>query len=150
MKATQRVVVAVLAVAASLGMVAGTANAAVPNPTKPVKISAATVAKHKTAGDCWTVVNGNVYNLTKWISRHPGGQSPIKAMCGKDATAAFMGQHGSSGSPARTLAMYKIGSLAGATASTGKPSLASDPAGAIGGKPKPGKYTEMDDDDDDD
>jgi len=71
----------------------------------------ASVKAHKSAANCWTVVNGKVYNVTKWIAKHPGGRSMIKAMCGKDATAAFKGQHGFSGRPASTLATYRIGTL---------------------------------------
>ena len=77
----------------------------------------AAVKAHKSAANCWSAVNGKVYNLTKWISKHPGGSSVIKSMCGKDATAAFKSQHGLSGRPASTLASYKIGTLKKAAAS---------------------------------
>lgn len=72
----------------------------------------ATVKKHKTRSSCWTVVGTGVYNLTKWISKHPGGSKRILAMCGKNATKAFRAQHGSTGKAAKTLATYKIGKLA--------------------------------------
>jgi cytochrome b involved in lipid metabolism len=70
------------------------------------------VKAHRSAGNCWSVVNGKVYNLTKWIKRHPGGAGVIKSMCGRDATAAFKGQHGLTGKPMNTLAAYRVGTLA--------------------------------------
>lgn len=37
------------------------------------KISASEVAKHATPDDCWILVNGKVYDLTKFAPNHPGG-----------------------------------------------------------------------------
>lgn len=48
----------------------------------------AQVALHGSAADCWTVVNGKVYNVTAWENQHPGGAARIIGMCGIDATAA--------------------------------------------------------------
>jgi cytochrome b involved in lipid metabolism len=76
------------------------------------KYKMSTVKKHKTKKSCWTVVGTGVYDLTKWVKKHPGGQSRILAMCGKNATKAFRAQHGSTGAAARALAKYKIGKLA--------------------------------------
>lgn len=73
------------------------------------KYTLAQVATHKTASNCWSVVGSNVYNLTKWIALHPGGQAQIKAMCGVDASAGFNGQHSGSASAKASLAPYKIG-----------------------------------------
>jgi delta8-fatty-acid desaturase len=76
------------------------------------KYKMATVKKHKTKKNCWSVVGKNVYRLTSFISRHPGGSKRIIAMCGKNATAKFRGQHGTGGRANTTLAKYKIGVLA--------------------------------------
>ncbi len=72
----------------------------------------AQIKAHKSASNCWSVVNGKVYNLTKWVKKHPGGASVIKSMCGKDASVAFKSQHGTAARPAKSLIPYKIGSLA--------------------------------------
>lgn len=37
------------------------------------KITSSEVAKHALAEDCWIVVNGKVYDLTKFAPNHPGG-----------------------------------------------------------------------------
>lgn len=69
------------------------------------------VALHNSASSCYTIVNGNVYDMTNWISQHPGGRGAIKAMCGIDASAMFNNQHGGQGGPERILASYKLGAL---------------------------------------
>lgn len=76
------------------------------------KYSFATVKKHHTRSSCWTVISHNVYNLTKWINKHPGGAKRILAICGKDGTKAFRAQHGTSGKANTILKRYKIGVLA--------------------------------------
>ena len=83
------------------------ASGTTPAPTKTYTM--AQVATHKTASNCWSIVGSYVYNLTKWIPLHPGGQAQIKAMCGKDASAGFSGQHSGSASAKASLAKYKIG-----------------------------------------
>jgi cytochrome b involved in lipid metabolism len=75
------------------------------------KYKMATVKKHKTKSNCWSVVGKNVYKLTSFVSKHPGGKSRIIAMCGKNATAKFRGQHGTGGRANTILKKYKIGVL---------------------------------------
>ncbi len=47
------------------------------------------VAQHDTAGDCWLIVEGKVYDMTRFESVHPGGSQAIVDECGKDASAVF-------------------------------------------------------------
>ena len=95
------------------------APAAAPAPAGPSQqdtsttLTMAEVARHNAAQDCWTVVDGTVYDLTTWISQHPGGPSPIKGMCGVDASSAFRGQHGNQATPNKVLAGFALGPLAG-------------------------------------
>lgn len=89
------------------GMVGGDAT-----PVAVDTYTLAQIAEHATAETCWSAVNGEVYDLTKWIPLHPGGEAKIKAICGKDGTAAFTGKHGGQEKPEATLATYKIGVLA--------------------------------------
>ena len=71
----------------------------------------AQVATHKDATSCWSVIDNNVYDLTKWIPQHPGGQQAILGLCGKNGTAAFHGQHDDAKKQADILATMKIGVL---------------------------------------
>lgn len=89
--------------------------------TAVAALTAAEVAKHATGTDCWTVVGSNVYDLTPYVSSHPGGSGVIKAICGKDGTAAFTSQHGTVGKAATVLAGFKLGALASAAASSPLP-----------------------------
>jgi uncharacterized membrane protein len=73
---------------------------------------AADLAKHSTSASCWSAINGNVYDLTKWVNQHPGGSSVIKTLCGIDGSSMFDGQHGGQTRPVSTLASYKIGKFA--------------------------------------
>lgn len=52
------------------------------------------VASHADATSCWTVISGNVYDLTSWIGKHPGWDKAILASCGIDATTMFDAKHG--------------------------------------------------------
>jgi L-lactate dehydrogenase (cytochrome) len=47
------------------------------------------VAKHNTKDDCWVVLCGKVYDLTKFARVHPGGAKLIHENAGKDATLVF-------------------------------------------------------------
>lgn len=82
----------------------------------------AEIATHNSKTDCWTVISGQVYELTDFVNRHPGGNEVVRA-CGIDATTLFTsrtaedGQPIGSGTPHSQVAQeqldqLKIGSLA--------------------------------------
>lgn len=56
----------------------------------------AEVATHNSAEDCWTIINGTVYNMTNYIARHPGGSVIVDA-CGQDGTLLFTSRIDDSG-----------------------------------------------------
>jgi cytochrome b involved in lipid metabolism len=73
--------------------------------------SSTEVSVHNSKTDCWSIVNGKVYNLTSWIDKHPGGAQAISAMCGKDGSAGFNDQHGADDKPANVLIKFYVGDL---------------------------------------
>jgi cytochrome b involved in lipid metabolism len=79
--------------------------------TNESTFSLSEVALHASADDCWSVVNGNVYELTQWISGHPGGSSAIESMCGIDASTMFNNQHNGQKEPETSLAGFQIGTV---------------------------------------
>ncbi len=54
----------------------------------------AEIAKHASENNCWLLINDKVYDVTKFITVHPGGVSQIIPYCGKEATKAFETQGG--------------------------------------------------------
>ena len=58
-------------------------------------ITLADVAKHNTKTDCWVVVDGQVLDVTSFLSEHPGGELAILTFAGKDATEEFNMKPGS-------------------------------------------------------
>ena len=97
--------------AASSASPSASATSAKPTPTAS-GYTMAEVRKHADAKSCWSVVDGNVYDLTRWVTRHPGGRARILSMCGKDGSATFHGEHRKEAQPLTTLAGYKLGKLA--------------------------------------
>ena len=87
-----------------------------PSPTPEITTQSgytmAKVKENNTAASCWSVISGNVYDLTKWISQHPGGASATQSLCGIDGTTSFLAQHRGAGSPQQRLAGYLLGPLA--------------------------------------
>ena len=100
-----------IALAASAAAAAALVSAP-PASAAPRTYTAAQVAQHNTAGDCWTIVKKKVYDVTAFVSRHPGGSSVIIALCGRDGTAMFTGEHAGDGDALRALRSYQIGRLA--------------------------------------
>ncbi|KAJ5953669.1 hypothetical protein N7454_000565 [Penicillium verhagenii] len=50
---------------------------------------AAEVAKHNTRESCWVILYGKVYDVTDFLSSHPGGAKIILKLAGKDATEEY-------------------------------------------------------------
>ena len=75
-------------------------------------ITMSEVAKHNSPGDCWSAINGKVYDLTNWIDKHPGGSVIIKSLCGQDGSAGFTSEHGGKPRPKAELSRFFIGNLA--------------------------------------
>lgn len=60
----------------------------------PLCIDAHELARHNTAEDCWTVINGKVYSISSYLSFHPGGAKIlIDKSSGQDSTVLFNRYH---------------------------------------------------------
>lgn len=73
------------------------------------------VATHDSSDSCWLVIEGKVYDVTSFVSNHPGGEAILEG-CGQDATVLFSTRPMGSGTPhsqgARAnLDTYFIGTL---------------------------------------
>jgi len=56
-------------------------------PTKVVTLEE--LKEHTTKDSLWVLINHKVYDVTKFIDEHPGGDEVILSEAGKDATEAF-------------------------------------------------------------
>lgn len=91
-----------------------TTVASTPTPTPTATQAGYTMADVKKANSrtkCWSAIDGNVYDLTAWISAHPGGASAITFLCGIDGSNAYRAQHGNQARPAMNLTKYLLGPL---------------------------------------
>lgn len=91
-----------------------------PTNSNPMPTSSATkssgytlemVKQNNSAASCWTIIDGYVYDLTKWISAHPGGAGAIRSLCGIDGSVAFKAQHQNQYRPEQRLESFQLGPL---------------------------------------
>jgi nitrate reductase (NAD(P)H) len=47
------------------------------------------IRQHNNEKDCWIVIRGKVYDVTKYLTEHPGGEEVILEFAGSDATLQF-------------------------------------------------------------
>ena len=48
------------------------------------------VKRHTGKDDKWLVINGNIYDITNFSKRHPGGARIISHFAGQDATVPYL------------------------------------------------------------
>ena len=105
--------------------------------TQYTGITAAVLATHATAGDCWGRIGSWVVDMTALRSTHPAGSSML--LCGQDVTASFRSIHADSYiSRMPVMGTYDAGggrnpSPSPATTTTGAPTPAPAPAINTGG-----------------
>lgn len=74
-------------------------------------ISRNEVKKHNKKSDCWIILNNKVFNVTSFLSEHPGGSDIILKRAGEDATQDFLDAYHSD--VAKTLVgQFFVGQLA--------------------------------------
>ena len=52
--------------------------------------SRAEVSRHDKRADAWIILHGEVYNVTRWLDRHPGGGKLLVHYAGEDATVSWL------------------------------------------------------------
>lgn len=70
-------------------------------------VSQSQLQAHHEAADCWMEIHGNVYDLTTYAPRHPGGAEYVTDYCGMNATRFYDLEH-----PVRylqTIKQYNLG-----------------------------------------
>lgn len=68
------------------------------------------ISKHNSEEDCWVIIHDKVYDVTSFLTEHPGGPILITDYAGFDATKAFDDQEHSE-SAKRMLAKYLVGGV---------------------------------------
>ncbi len=69
------------------------------------------VAQHSTEADCYSAIDGVVYDLTAWINKHPGGDRNILRICGIDGSKAYNSEHSGEKKADNILAGFEVGIL---------------------------------------
>lgn len=112
------------------GPAAVAAPAAAAGDPKKDGVAADEVHKHDNEKSCWIVIDGNVYDVTKFLGDHPGGWQEILAFAGCEATGPY-NDAGHSRTARKMLGTYLVGPLRpGEAAKLRK----SKPAASGGGK----------------
>ncbi|XP_047997777.1 uncharacterized protein LOC125235304 isoform X3 [Leguminivora glycinivorella] len=73
-------------------------------------ITRAEVKKNRSRRNLWLIIHDDVYDVTKFLEEHPGGEDTLLDAAGSDATQAFE-DVGHSEDARELLKQYKIGSL---------------------------------------
>ncbi|ETO14013.1 delta 5 fatty acid desaturase [Reticulomyxa filosa] len=73
------------------------------------------VAEHNNEKSCWLYIDRNVYDVTSFLPRHPGGKDMILLMAGRDCTDLFIAYHPFTERPREVLKKFQIGVLKGDT-----------------------------------
>lgn len=71
----------------------------------------AEVQAHASKDSCYTTIDNNVYDITSFITEHPGGERDIMKVCGRDGSSLFSNQHGNNAEAKAQLTSLYIGTL---------------------------------------
>ena len=65
-----------------------------PRPSVPLrKITKDEIKLHNIETDCWTILDGKVFDITEYMQYHPGGVKKLMLGAGRDCTALFQKYH---------------------------------------------------------
>jgi cytochrome b involved in lipid metabolism len=54
-----------------------------------MRIPPSALKQHNKRDDAWSAINGKVYNITPYMSFHPGGEKELMRVAGRDGTKLF-------------------------------------------------------------
>jgi len=54
-----------------------------------ITLTQAEITRHNQDGDCWIIVDDNVYNVSRYLQVHPGLATTIWPYCGRDGTVGY-------------------------------------------------------------
>ena len=54
-----------------------------------LRITPSMLKEHNKKDDAWSAFNGKVYNITWYLSYHPGGEKELLRVAGRDGTKLF-------------------------------------------------------------
>jgi fatty acid desaturase len=66
---------------------------------------------HNTKEDCWVILFNQVYDISDFVKKHPGGTEILLSRAGEDASSFFQTRHGIKSPYLKHLEKYKIGEL---------------------------------------
>lgn len=67
------------------------------------------IATHNTPESLWIVIDGDVYDVTEWQKKHPGGKKMLQKVGGKDASKEFHKYHDAANVLEKYGKAFKIG-----------------------------------------
>jgi fatty acid desaturase 2 (delta-6 desaturase) len=73
------------------------------------------VASHNTKQDRWIIIDNDVYDVTSWAKKHPGGEKILAGVAGQDATDAWVAFHTNKNYSGRFLKALRVGRLTPST-----------------------------------
>lgn len=84
---------------------------ALPSPSGTKYYTWEEVAKHNTEKSAWIYIGHQVYDITSWLDRHPGGKTILLLSAGRDCTDLFDSYHPFTEKPREMLEKYYIGEI---------------------------------------
>ena len=58
-------------------------------PGAAARVTLQDLADHAQAGDCWLAIDGEVYDVSAYVERHPAEPEVLLAWCGREASEAY-------------------------------------------------------------
>ncbi|OGM48045.1 hypothetical protein ABOM_002904 [Aspergillus bombycis] len=83
------------------------------------------ISQHKTKDDLWLIIHNKVYDVTKFLDEHPGGEDVVLDLAGQDASSAYddVGHSDEAGEVLSTLQIGTAGDSATTTTLSSAPGV---------------------------